>query len=135
MQSRLSNIIAIQNFQEYLKYLIMTATVEPQIGNTTLLKVMGGPTDLPSMVKKESTSTGIMDSEESEEQKSVSAKSNDEEEDSLELRRSQKLFRLMRKNFRLAAESKCENQSVETTVQLFESDSKLFWMSKKIQKK
>lgn len=101
MQAQLSNLIAIQNLQEYLKYLILTTSVEPQTATTTatatpqkLVDVKVEESSQASTLKDSAMSPGPKDHEScafvGKFEFSASAGKR---------KRSQKLFSLMQKKF------------------------------------
>ena len=97
MQAQLSNLIAIQNLQEYLKYLILTTSVEPQTATATpqkLVDVKVEESSQASTLKDSAMSPGPKDHEScafvGKFEFSASAGKR---------KRSQKLFSLMQKKF------------------------------------
>lgn len=107
MQTQLSNLIAIQNLQEYLKYLILTTAVEPQ--STQTPQKLLAPLDKASLQNQETAmkveaeevdSNSIMESKVSlTPAKDLSFSTVASVNAANAKSRSQKLFSLMQKKF------------------------------------
>lgn len=123
MQTQLSNLIAIQNLQEYLKYLILTTSIEPQ--------AMKAPEKIADDMTQQSTpqkqdSTNIMMVEEKQEicteEKTPTLGSeihkslkNTLSTRDLKRKKSQKLFSLMLKKCYIPKTSNSQEETSERT--------------------
>ena len=118
MQAQLSNLIAIQNLQEYLKYLILTTSVEPQTMTATPQKLLQSSPE-KTVPLKQDTAMKIEEEGFSDEYKisltptrDHSFSTNASESPMNKRKRSYKLFTLMQKRF--AGKNK-EQDSNETS--------------------
>jgi len=109
MQTQLSNLIAIQNLQEYLKYLILTTSVEPQ--KTKAAEKATEQVTEQIVAKREENDMTVEEIND----KSTLSPQNDRSFSSfssmsaLKRKKSQKLFSLMQKKYNHAKDS-CEDE-------------------------
>lgn len=138
MQAQLSNLIAIQNLQEYLKYLILTTSVEPQQAKPTE-KAAEGVTEQATPVKQEFINT-MEEENTSQGMKSPSTPATNTSFSSsymsgaMKRKKSQKLFSLMQKKYTAsAAKDKKNDETAErhetlqekiNSIPLFKKNSK-----------
>lgn len=111
MQTQISNLMVIQNLQEYLKYLILTTSVEP----TTNPPVCFGLCSAEQPMQQHHEAAAVMEEEKhtSEEPEEDSADLSADEEAEIKRKKSQKLFSLMQKKLKAPAEQikGCQNKT------------------------
>ena len=112
MQTHLSNLIAIQNLQEYLKYLILTTSVEPQ-----KMKTPEKPAEMKDQITTKKEEGSITMEEEIADKSTltpVSDKSFNSFSSMSKRRKSQKLFSLMQKKYVQPAEPKISSDDAQS---------------------